>query len=122
MTACAIVLGLFLTGIPLFTGEPVGGMVFNLIMLGYGLSAVLAIALALTTRGTRPETYRICAAVIAFVLALLLWSIERYVPSKPVALILLRVTPFLVRIIPSRLQPNPESVVQGILYGSVCMA
>ncbi len=55
-------------------------------------------------------------------LALLLWSIERYVPSKPVALILLGVTPFLIRLIPSRLQPNPESIVQGILYGSVCMA
>ena len=39
--------GLVLGRNPLFTGEPVGGAFFNLILLGYGLPAVLAIALAL---------------------------------------------------------------------------
>jgi uncharacterized protein len=55
------------------------------------------------------------------VLALLVWSITRYVPSTPAALIFLGVTPFLVRLVPGHLRPNPESLVQGILYGSLCM-
>ena len=36
------------------TGEPVGGRFINLILLGYGLPAVLAVALALTARTRRP--------------------------------------------------------------------
>jgi hypothetical protein len=43
------------------------------------------------------------------------------VPSTPAALIFLGVTPFLVRFVPGNLRPNPESLVQGILYGSICM-
>ena len=46
--------GLGIAANPLMTGEPVGGLVFNLILLGYGLPAVLAIALALKTRGRGP--------------------------------------------------------------------
>ena len=41
---------------PWLTGEPVGGAFFNLILLGYGLPAVLAIWLAMATRGVRPES------------------------------------------------------------------
>jgi uncharacterized membrane protein len=58
------------------TGAPVGGAFFNLILLGYGLPALLAIALALTTRGVRPHPYRVCAAVIAIALALAYLSLE----------------------------------------------
>ncbi len=65
-----IVFGLGLMANPLFTGKPVGGSVFNLILLGYGLPAVLAIVLALRTRGRRPNGYRICAATVAVALAL----------------------------------------------------
>jgi uncharacterized membrane protein len=39
-----------------------------------------------------------------------------------VALILLGVTPFLVRLAPTRMKPDPESLVQGALYGSSCMS
>jgi uncharacterized membrane protein YfcA len=66
------------------------------------------------------------AAVGAYVtgcgLALGAWSFTGYVPSTPVALIFLGVTPFLVRLLPSGLKPDPESLGQGILYGAICMA
>jgi uncharacterized membrane protein YfcA len=39
--------------------------------------------------------------------ALLLWSLWRYVPSKPVA--------------PANYRPNPDSVRQGTFYGAACM-
>jgi uncharacterized membrane protein len=54
---------------PMMTGERVGGTFFNLILLGYGFPAVLAIALALTTRDHRPMQYRWIAAATAFVLS-----------------------------------------------------
>lgn len=54
--------------------------------------------------------------------ALLVWSLVRYVPSKPLTLILLGLTPFLARLVPARLRPNPESAVQGVLYGGICMS
>jgi uncharacterized membrane protein YfcA len=54
-------------------------------------------------------------------LALAVWSITRYVPDKPVALLLLGVTPFLARLTPPGLRPNPESIWQGTVYGSICM-
>jgi uncharacterized membrane protein len=55
---------------PWFTREPVGGLFFNLILLGYGLPAILTAALALMTRGTQPNAYRIIAAVTAVGLTL----------------------------------------------------
>ena len=76
VTFVGIVLGLLISANPLHTSEPVGGRFFNLILLGYGLPAVLAVALALTTRGTRPMPYRICAATIAFVLSLAYLSLQ----------------------------------------------
>jgi uncharacterized protein len=53
--------------------------------------------------------------------ALLIWSLWRYVPSKAVALLLLGGAPFLVRLVPSRFKPDPESIVQGSIYGVICM-
>ena len=47
--------------------------------------------------------------------ALWLWSLTQDVPSKPVALLLLGVTPFLARLMPKSLKPNPESIVQGVI-------
>ncbi len=75
-TLLAIVFGLGVAVNPLVTGDPVGGLVFNNILLGYGLPAVLAIVLALRTRGRRPSGYRICAATIAVILALSYLSLE----------------------------------------------
>jgi uncharacterized protein len=59
--------------------------------------------------------------LIGCALALGLWSITRYVPDKPIALLLLGVTPFMARLTPPTLKPNPDSLWQGTLYGSICM-
>src|ERR1700738_2945296 len=48
-------------------------------------------------------------------------SITRYVPDKPVALLLLGVTPFMARLMPASIRPNPDSVWQGTFYGSICL-
>ena len=76
LTLMAIVLGLAVHKNPLLTGEPVGGSFVNLILLGYGLPAVLAAALALQTRGVRPQFYSATAAVTAVALALAYLSLE----------------------------------------------
>jgi uncharacterized membrane protein len=70
LTFGGIGLGLWLIDNPLLTGEPVGGLFFNLVLLGYGIPAVLAIVLAMQTRGLRPDVYRIIAAGTAVLLML----------------------------------------------------
>jgi uncharacterized membrane protein len=54
----------------------VEGLFFNVLLLAYGLPAVLAAALALMTRATRPQWYRAVAAVTAVTLALLYLTLE----------------------------------------------
>jgi uncharacterized membrane protein len=76
LTLAAIVLGLLLLENPLLTGEPVGGRFINLILLSYGLPAVLAAALALASRGRRPKPYTAAAAITAVALALVYLSLE----------------------------------------------
>jgi uncharacterized membrane protein len=70
MTLVAIVIGLGFAENPLATDEPVGGPFLNLILLGYGLPAVLAIVLALVARRTRPMSYRAVSAAVSVALAL----------------------------------------------------
>lgn len=61
---------------PVFTGEPVGGLAFNALLLGYGIPAVLMAILARMIRETRPAlVYRI-AAVTAIALALVYLTLE----------------------------------------------
>jgi len=76
LALCGIVFGLLLDQNPLITGAPVGGLFFNLVLLGYGLPAVLAITLALVARTTRPMQYRIVAAVTAVVLSIFYLLLE----------------------------------------------
>jgi uncharacterized membrane protein len=76
LTLAAILFGLAISDNPMVTGEPVGGPFVNLILLGYGLTAVLTAALALLTRGARPQAYSQIAAVIAVGLALAYLSLE----------------------------------------------
>lgn len=71
-----VVFGLGIAANPLFTSEPVGGPFFNLVLLGYGLPAFLAAALAHMTRDTRPLWYSTIAAVAALALALGYLSLE----------------------------------------------
>jgi uncharacterized membrane protein len=70
LALAGIVLGLAVFANPLVTDEPVGGPIFNLILLGYGLPALLAGVLAFVTRATRPRPYSTIAAVAALALAL----------------------------------------------------
>jgi uncharacterized membrane protein len=66
----AIVLGLGFDQNPALTGAPIGGPFLNLILLGYGLPAVLAGVLALVSRGVRPQADSAIAAIAAVALAL----------------------------------------------------
>jgi uncharacterized membrane protein len=71
-----IVFGLGAGVDPWQTGEPVGGPFINLVLLGYGIPALLAGVLAYVTRGTRPRWYSTIAAVVALGLALGYLSLE----------------------------------------------
>lgn len=53
-----------------------GGAFFNMILLGYGVPAALAISLALIARTTRPMSYRTVAAITAVTLALFYLTLE----------------------------------------------
>jgi uncharacterized membrane protein YfcA len=59
--------------------------------------------------------------MVGCALALLLWSLTRYVPDKPVALLLLGVTPFMARLLPKDIKPNPDNLMHGVFYGTICM-
>lgn len=54
--------------------------------------------------------------------AFAVWSAWRYVPSKPVALILLGISPFIVRALPVRLKPDPMRLTHGLGYGALSMS
>ena len=49
------------------------------------------------------------------------WSLTGYVPDKPVALLMLGLTPFMARALPKSLHPDPASIRQGIVYGGIAM-
>jgi uncharacterized membrane protein YfcA len=111
------------------------GMAGGLILIGVLLvllpvqtAMVLHAVTQIASNGWRGLLWRkhvrwepVAAYVFGCVLAISAWSLFRYVPSTPVALIFLGVTPFLVKLFPSGWQPNPESHAQGIVYGVVCM-
>ncbi len=61
---------------PLVTGDPVGGPVFNLVLLGYGLPAVMTAGLAYSVRNAWRRRYVTMAVVAALVLALTYVSLE----------------------------------------------
>ena len=76
VTFGAIVLGLCLALNPFFKATDVGGLFFNLILLGYGIPAILTAILALTARDSRPLGYRYLAAATAIALTMLYFSLE----------------------------------------------
>jgi uncharacterized membrane protein len=81
LTLAAIFFGLVIAKnpmlpIPFRPGLEVGGLIFNVLLLAYGIPAMLAAALALMTRATRPQSYRAVAAVTAVTLALLYLTLE----------------------------------------------
>jgi uncharacterized membrane protein len=76
LTLLAILFDLVAACGPHFHSIAVGGVFFNLVLLGYGLPAVLAITLALIARTTRPIFYRVAATVTAVTLALFYLTLE----------------------------------------------
>ena len=60
----------------------------------------------------------LAGAAVAFAV----WSLWRYVAPKPLALLLLGISPFLVRLFPADLKPNAERLPDGLLYGSGSMS
>jgi uncharacterized membrane protein YfcA len=111
------------------------GMAGGLILIGVLLALmplptamVLHAITQMASNGWRAFLWRahirwrpVAVYLIGCALALAVWSIARYVPDKPIALLLLGVTPFMARMMPSGLNPNPDSAWQGALYGSTCM-
>jgi uncharacterized membrane protein YfcA len=111
------------------------GMAGGLILIGVLLALmplptamVLHAITQMASNGWRAFLWRahirwrpVAVYLIGVALALGLWSIARYVPDKPIALLLLGVTPFMARLTPARIKPNPDSLWQGTLYGSICM-
>jgi len=54
--------------------------------------------------------------------AMVAWSFWRYVPSAPTAMLFLGVTPFAVKLLPQRLQPDAGRKGHGLVYGAICMS
>jgi uncharacterized protein len=133
--ALMALLGLSMLGTAFLSG--IFGMAGGMILIGI-LLAVLplpqAMALHAVTQmasnGWRATLWwrhirlRPAAAYMAgCVLAMLVWSIFRYVPSKPMAVLLLGLTPFVARnALPHTLKPTAEKWTHGLAYGSICMA
>ena len=127
-TLCAAMVGTsFLSGI--------FGMAGGLILVGI-LLALLPLQDAMVLHGVtqmasngwrgllwcRHVRWRTVAVYVAgCVIALVLWSFTRYVPDKPMALLLLGLTPFAAKLAPASLRPDPDSSAMGALYGAICM-
>jgi uncharacterized membrane protein YfcA len=62
------------------------------------------------------------AYMFGCMVALGVWSLWRYVPPTPFAMLMLGVTPFIPKLVPKSIQPDAESRVQGGIYGAVCMS
>jgi uncharacterized membrane protein YfcA len=128
-TLCAAMIGTsFLSGI--------FGMAGGLILVGI-LLALLPVPDAMVLHGVtqmasngwrgllwfRHVRWRAVAPYVAgCVIALVLWSFTRYVPDKPMALLLLGLTPFAARLAPANLRPKADNATHGMLYGVICMS
>src|SRR5690242_18201335 len=111
------------------------GMAGGLILIGVLLALmplpsamVLHAITQMASNGWRAFLWRehirwrpVAVYLIGCALALAAWSITRYVPDKPIALLLLGVTPFMARMMPASIKPDPDSVRQGTFYGFICM-
>ena len=62
------------------------------------------------------------AYVSGCAVALAILSLIQFVPSKPLALLMLGVSPFLVRLLPQSFRPDPLRFVHCSAYGAACMS
>lgn len=71
----------------------------------------------------RHVRWRVVAAYVTGCgLALAVWSVWLFVPSKPLALLFLGVTPFLARLVPEARRPTPDRFGHGAAIGGTCMS
>lgn len=71
----------------------------------------------------RHVRWRIVAAyIVGCSIALAVWSMWLFVPSKPLALLFLGVTPFLARLIPKHRRLSPDRFGHGATIGGTCMS
>lgn len=54
-------------------------------------------------------------------LILVLWAWVRWVPDKPMAVLMLGLSPFLVRLLPEKLRPQPGRARDGVACGAASM-
>jgi uncharacterized membrane protein YfcA len=64
----------------------------------------------------------VAAYVSGCVVALAILSLIQFVPSKPLALLMLGVSPFVVRLLPQSFRPDPLRFAHCAAYGSACMS
>jgi uncharacterized membrane protein YfcA len=126
---CAVMLGTsFLSGI--------FGMAGGLVLVGVLLAMMPlpdAMALHAVTQAAsngwrgllwwRHVHWRAAANFLAGgALAMGVWSFSQYVPDKAVALLMLGGTPFLARMVPASLRPQPGRLSHGMAYGGISMS
>src|SRR5689334_23030506 len=114
-------LGLLMVATSFLSG--IFGMAGGLILIGVLLALmplpaamVLHAITQMASNGWRAFLWRrhikwrpVAVYLIGCALALGLWSLTKYVPAKPVALLILGITPFLARLLPKDIKPNPDS-------------
>src|SRR5215510_1565399 len=64
----------------------------------------------------------VAAYVSGAAVALAALSFFQFVPSKPLALLSLGLSPFIVRLLPRSVRPDPERLLDGAVYGAACMS
>ena len=72
----SIVFGLLVRENPMLTGDPVGGIFFNYVLLGYLIPAALAGVLARVIKSSRPKPFYLGAAITSIVLMLVYLTFE----------------------------------------------
>ncbi|WP_431285394.1 TSUP family transporter [Humitalea sp. 24SJ18S-53] len=55
-------------------------------------------------------------------LAMVGWSIVRFVPERGEAMLMLGLSPLLVRLLPARFAPDAEKPAHGVIFGVICMS
>jgi uncharacterized membrane protein YfcA len=135
MSATLIVV-LFATGVATSFLSGIFGMAGGMILMGV-LLALLSVSEAMALHAVaqmasngwrgllwigrvrwRPVGFYVSGCAVALAVLLLV----RFVPSKPLALLTLGLSPFLVRLLPRDFRPDPQRFVHCAGYGAACMS